>query len=389
MTKHPAGQTFTTEEMLARLVGFDTTSRDGNIPLIAFVEDYLDGWGVPHFRVDYEAGKKTNLFATIGPDIAGGIVLSGHTDVVPVDGQPWTSNPFELTARGDRLFGRGTCDMKGFLAVCLAMVPQLLKARLSSPIHLALSCDEEVGCKGVRPLVAHMRDHLPKPRAVIVGEPTLMQVVNAHKSAVTFSTEVTGLEAHSSLTDQGVNAIMVAGELLSELNRIRADLIQRGDPSRRFNPPYSTLHVGLISGGTAKNIIPRNCNFQWETRLLPSADPDEVPSRFDAFARSLEPAMKQVSPATGIDTQCVNLVPGLAPEQDSPAEHLALHLANANSTHAVSYCTEAGLFQQIGIPAVICGPGSIEQAHKPDEYIDVSELRKCEQFMSRLIAQLT
>ena len=382
------GKTYSTEEMLAALVSFDTTSRDGNIPLIAFVEDYLDGWDIPHFRVDYEANRKTNLFATIGPDIAGGIVLSGHTDVVPVDGQPWTSNPFELTARGERLFGRGTCDMKGFLAVCLAEVPNFIKAGLKSPIHLALSCDEEVGCKGVRPLVAHMRDNLPRPRAVIVGEPTSMKVVNAHKSAITFSTEVIGHEAHSSLTHHGVNAILVAGELLSEMSRIRADMIKAGDPTNRFDPPYSTIHVGVIEGGTAKNIIPRRCAFQWETRLLPTADPDEVPRRFEIFSRSLEPEMKAVAPGTGIATEAVNRVPGLAPEKDSPAEHLALHLAGANSTHAVSYCTEAGLFQQIGIPAVICGPGSIEQAHKPDEYIDISELRKCEAFMGKLTQQL-
>jgi acetylornithine deacetylase len=382
------GQTFTTEEMLARLIAFDTTSRDGNLPLIEFVEAYLDGWGVPHFRVDYEQGRKTNLFATIGPAIAGGIVLSGHTDVVPVDGQPWTANPFELPAKADRLFGRGTCDMKGFLAVCLAMVPHFKAATLKSPVHLALSCDEEVGCRGVRPLLAHLRENLPKPRAVIVGEPTSMKVVNAHKSAVTFATEVMGFEAHSSLTHQGVNAIMVAGELLSELNRIRADLIERGDPSRRFDPPYSTLHVGLIEGGTAKNIIPRRCAFQWETRLLPGADPQEVPQRFETFSAALEPAMKAVAREAGITTACVNTVPGLAPETDSPAENLALHLANANSTHAVSYCTEAGLFQQIGIPAVICGPGNIEQAHKPDEYIDISELRNCEAFMGKLAGQL-
>ena len=382
------GQIFSTEEMLARLVGFDTTSRDGNIPLIEFVEAYLDGWDVPHFRVDYEAGKKTNLFATIGPDIAGGIVLSGHTDVVPVDGQAWSSDPFALTARDSRLFGRGTCDMKGFIAVCLSLVPQFMAARLKSPIHLALSCDEEVGCKGVRPLVAHMRDHLARPRAVIVGEPTSMQVVNAHKSAITFSTEVTGHEGHSSLTQQGVNAIMVAGELLAEINRIRTDLIAAGDPTQRFSPPYSTVHVGVIEGGTAKNIIPRRCSFQWETRLLPTADPEAVPLRIAAFAKTLEPAMWDVAPATGIRTDTVNRVPGLAPEQDSPAEHLALHLANANATHAVSYCTEAGLFQQIGLPVVICGPGRIEQAHKPDEYIDVSELRKCEGFMARLVGQL-
>ena len=373
--------------MLAELVRFDTTSRDGNIPLIAFVESYLDSWGIPHFRVDYEAGKKTNLFATIGPDIAGGIVLSGHTDVVPVDGQKWASNPFELSERDGRLYGRGTCDMKGFIAVALALVPQFKAANLKTPIHLALSCDEEVGCKGVRPLVAHIRDHMKKSKAVIVGEPTSMQVVNAHKSAVTFSTEVMGHEAHSSLTDQGVNAIMVAGELLGEISRIREDLTARGDPSHRFNPPYSTIHVGVIEGGTAKNIIPRRCSFQWETRLLPLADPTEVPARFEKFASSLEPAMKKIAGDTGINNQQTNIVPGLAPEDNSPAEHLALHLAGANGTHAVSYCTEAGLFQQIGIPAIICGPGSIEQAHKPDEYIEISELRKCEHFMKKLIAQ--
>ncbi|MFT3989211.1 acetylornithine deacetylase [Aestuariivirga sp.] len=379
------GQIYSTEEMLARLVSFDTTSRDGNIPLIAWVEDYLDGWGVPHLRVDYEAGLKTNLYATIGPDIAGGVVLSGHTDVVPVDGQDWTSHPFTLEERGGKLYGRGTCDMKGFIAVALAMVPKFLKANLRTPVHLALSCDEEVGCKGVRPLVARMRDHLPKPRAVIVGEPTLMQVVNAHKSAVTFSTEVTGHEAHSSLTHQGVNAIMVGAELIGELSRLKQELIAEGDPTERFDPPYSTVHVGVISGGTAKNIIPRKCEFTWETRLLPTTDPDFVPRRFEAFAKTLEPAMKRVAPETGIAIECTNRVPALAPDETSPAEHLALHLTDANATHAVSYCTEAGLFQQIGIPAVVCGPGSIEQAHKPDEFIAVSELRKCEGFMERLV----
>jgi acetylornithine deacetylase len=215
-----------------------------------------------------------------------------------------------------------------------------------------------------------------------------MKVVNAHKSAVTFATEVTGHEAHSSLTHHGVNAILVAGELLSEIGRIREDLIAAGDPTQRFDPPYSTVHVGVIEGGTAKNIIPRRCAFQWETRLLPTADPAYVPQRFEAFAQRLEPAMRAVAPETGIATETVNQVPGLAPEQDSPAEILALHLANANSTHAVSYCTEAGLFQQIGIPAVICGPGSIEQAHKPDEWIEHGELRKCEAFMGKLVQQL-
>ena len=371
-------------EMLAKLVAFDTTSRVSNLPLIAFVEDYLTSLGVPHIRVDYEAGRKTNLYATIGPDVAGGIVLSGHTDVVPVDGQSWASDPFTLSERNGKLYGRGTCDMKGFLAVALALVPQFKAMNLRTPIHLALSCDEEVGCKGVRPLVAHLRDQLKKPRAAFVGEPTDMKVVNGHKSAVTFNTEVKGHAAHSSLTNQGVNAIMAAAEMVSEMARIREDLIAIGDPTGRFDPPYSTIHVGVISGGTAKNIIPSHCDFQWETRLVPGADREFVPKRMEAKALRLEPAMKAVDPSTGISTTKTNEVPGLAPEQGSEAERMALHAAGANATHAVSYCTEAGLFQAIGIPAVICGPGNIEQAHKPDEFVSIAQLDLCEKFLLRL-----
>ena len=370
-------------EMLAKLIGFDTTTRLSNIPLIEFVEHYLDEYKIPHIRVDYENGK-TNLFATIGPDIVGGIVLSGHTDVVPVNGQVWTSDPFVMDERDGLLYGRGTADMKGFIACALSLVPTFKAMNLKRPIHLALSCDEEVGCKGVRPLVAHMRDHLKKPRAVIVGEPTSMKVVNAHKSAVTFSTEVRGRAGHSSLTHQGVNAIMVAADLIGEMNRIRSDLIAEGDPTGRFDPPYSTIHVGVIGGGTAKNIIPQDCSFQWETRLLPKIDPTLVPFRLEKFAKSLEPAMKMVAPESGIATTKTNEVPGLAPEQNSEAEHLALHAAETNSTHAVSYCTEAGLFQAIGIPTVICGPGNIEQAHKPDEFVSIAQIEMCEKFILNL-----
>ena len=377
-------QDYSSTEMLAKLVGFDTTTRESNIPLIEFVESYLDFHGVKHIRVDYEKDRKTNLYATIGPDVEGGIVLSGHTDVVPVDGQKWASDPFTLTERGGKLFGRGTCDMKGFIAVALALVPTFKTMALKTPIHFAFSCDEEVGCKGVRPLVAHMRDHLKRPRAVFVGEPTNMKVVNGHKSAVTFSTEVRGHEAHSSLTHQGVNAIMVAAEVISEISALRQEFIAVGDPTGRFDPPYSTIHVGVISGGTAKNIIPRVCDFQWETRLLPNADFEFVPKRMKALADTLEPAMKAVAPDVGITTTKTNEVPGLRPDDQSVAEHMALHAAQANSTHAVSYCTEAGLFQSIGIPSVICGPGNIEQAHKPDEYVEVAELQACEAYMLRL-----
>lgn len=374
----------TSEQLLAKLIAFDTTSRESNFPLIAFVEDYLDGWGIPHLRVDYELGRKTNLYATIGPDVAGGIVLSGHTDVVPVDGQAWSSDPFTLVERDGLLYGRGTADMKGFIAVALATVPALKAMKLTKPIHLALSCDEEVGCKGVRPLVEHLRHHVKKPSAVIVGEPTSMQVVNGHKSAVRFETDVTGHESHSALTDKGVNAIMVAGEIISEISRLREELIDIGDPTGRYNPPYSTIHIGTISGGTANNIVPRKCSFNWETRLLPDFDDDFVPARMRALKSRLEPAMKAVAADTGISIEQANAVPGLAAEDDSPVERLALHCSHANSTHTVSYCTEAGLFQKAGIPAVVCGPGSIEQAHKPDEFIAISELRKCEVFMQRL-----
>jgi acetylornithine deacetylase len=266
------------------------------------------------------------------------------------------------------------------------MVPAFKASTLKTPIHLVFSCDEEVGCKGVRPLIQYMKDNLPRPRAVIVGEPTSMKVVNAHKSAITFATEVTGHEAHSSCTHLGVNSILVAGELLGEVSRLERELRERGDRSGRFDPPYSTVHVGTIEGGTAKNIIPRRCSFMWETRLLPDADPQEVPRRFNAFAETLVPHMQSIASTSGISTEQSNTVPGLRPEDDSPAEQLALHLAEANGTHAVSYCTEAGLFQQIGIPAVICGPGSIEQAHKPDEFVEIEQLDRCEAFMRRLIS---
>jgi acetylornithine deacetylase len=370
-------------ELLARLVAFDTTSRNSNLDLIAFVEEYLEGFGVPSIRVDHEPGK-TNLYATIGPDIEGGIVLSGHTDVVPVDGQPWTSDPFTLTERDGKLYGRGSADMKGFIAVALAMVPHYVKADLKRPIHLALSCDEEVGCRGVRPLIAHMREHLPKPLAVIVGEPTLMKVVNAHKASHSYETQVTGHEAHSSCAHLGVNAIMVAGELIGELNRMAAELKARKDVTGLFDPPFSTLQIGLISGGTAKNIVPRECKFAWDMRLLPDADPDEMPQRLEAFAAKLTPQMQEIAPDTGISIRRINIVPGLAPDDESPAEALGLSLTGANGLAAVSYATEAGLFQQAGIPAIICGPGSIEQAHKPDEWIEASELEACRKFMEKL-----
>ena len=388
MRLKPAGQRYAPEDLLARLVSFDSTSRNSNLPIIDFIEAYLASWGVASQRIDHVPGVKTNLLASIGPAIAGGVVLSGHTDVVPVDGQTWSTPPFELTARDGKLYGRGACDMKGFLAVVLAHVPEFLAAGLKRPVHFAWSCDEEIGCNGVRPLVAEMARALPKPAAVIVGEPTLMRVVNAHKGVLTYATEVTGHEAHSSLTDRGVNAITVAAEMIGEAERIALEFRARDDASGRFDPPYSTLHVGTITGGTVRNIVPRYCRFDWETRLIPGADPEEAPVRLGNFARGLQSKMKAVAPDAGIATRRTNAIPALAPEPDPPAEALAFQLAGANTATAVSYCTEAGHFQAAGMSTVICGPGSIEQAHRPDEYIARSELALCSQFMLRLIAHL-
>jgi acetylornithine deacetylase len=387
MTGSPESLRSETLNLLARLVAFDSTTRNSNLPILAFVRDFLDGLGVSSITVEYEPGK-ANLYATIGPATPGGVVLSGHTDVVPVDGQSWSTDPFALTVRDGRAYGRGACDMKGFLASCLAAVPHFLAAPLARPIHLAFSCDEEVGCRGVRPLIRHIRDHLPLPAAVIVGEPTSMGLVDAHKTAISYETVVTGHEAHSSLPHEGVNAIMVAAAVMGELNRLEADMRSRGDPSGRFDPPWTSVHIGLIAGGTARNIVPKRCAFSWETRLLPGADPDEAPAAIAAFCAPLVADMQRRYPETGIETRLLNAVPGLKPDPGSPAERLARLLTGANRAQAVAYATEAGLFQEAGMSAMICGPGSIEQAHKPDEFVAVADLDACNTMLLRLASHL-
>ncbi len=375
-----------TVEMLERLVAFDTTSRNSNLELIAFVQDWLAGFGIDSTRVDF-GPDKANLVAVIGPRTEGGLVLSGHTDVVPVDDQDWTSDPFRLRVEEEegRAYGRGTCDMKGYIASALALVPEFLERDLKRPIILALSCDEEVGCTGVRPMIDWMKDNLPPVEAVFVGEPTGMNVVTAHKGIEVMRTVVTGHEAHSSCTHLGVNAIMAAGEVIVEINRIAAEEREKADPASGFEPPYTTVNIGLVSGGTAKNIIPRHCVIDWETRLMPDASPGVIPERVREFARTrLEPAMKQVAEDAGISTEIVNAVPGLQHEEDSPAARLAMRFAGANGCHRASYGTEAGLFARAGMPAVICGPGHIEQAHKPDEYVELDQLAACDAYLRRL-----
>jgi len=382
------GRRYTPREMLDRLVGFDTTSRNSNLALIAFVADYLASHGVEVALTHDDARAKANLYATLGPNGGGGIALSGHTDVVPVDGQPWTSDPFAVVERDGRLHGRGTADMKSFIAVALALVPDFLAAPLAVPVHLALSYDEEVGCLGVDRLIEGIEQSGTRPAIVIVGEPTSMRVVNAHKGIYSFATTLTGHEAHSSAPHIGVNAVMAAAKLIGFLDRMAAEMRDRAAPESGFTPPYTTVHVGTIAGGTALNIIPRHCSFEWEYRLMPGADPDEIRDRFDAFAAEVEARMKAVSPDAGIRTEARSRVAGLEPERDPLAERLVMALTGDNRAAKVSFGTEAGKFQNAGMSVVVCGPGDIAQAHKPDEFIAISQIEACAAFMRRLIERL-
>ncbi|WP_112663815.1 acetylornithine deacetylase [Microvirga flavescens] len=383
----PNGQRLTPLEMLAKLVSFDTESSKSNLALIAFVEEYLRSWNVPFIRVPNETGDKAALYATVGPQDRGGVVLSGHTDVVPVTGQAWTSDPYTLRVEDGRAYGRGAVDMKAFDALALALIPEFQTAGLTTPIHIMLSYDEETTCLGVIDTIRKLGHELPLPKAAIVGEPTELTVVDAHKSVVTFTTTVHGHEAHSSKPYLGASAVMTAAELICELNRIGDEMMERGDPSGRFDPPYTTVHVGAISGGTARNIISKSCSFLWEFRGLPSLDPQEIPTRLERFAQDV--ALKRLNRFGDfgrIETQLEAAVPGLAPQPGSAAETLALRLAGRNETHTVPFGTEAGHYQAAGIPTVVCGPGSINQAHQPDEYITLAQFEAGAAFMRRLAA---
>lgn len=378
-----------TEEILADLIGFDTVSHRSNLALIDYVADYLAAWGVACERIASEAGDKANLYATIGPDTQGGVVLSGHTDVVPVTNQEWDSDPFVMTPKtvdgAPHLFGRGTADMKGFIGCVLAKVPDLVAADLKVPVHIALSYDEEVGCVGISGLIAEFGNAFPKPMLAFVGEPTSMQIVTAHKGIRDYVTEITGVAAHSSAPHLGVNAIAYAGEVIGFIMQMAADEREAADPDSGFHPPFTTFNVGQIRGGEAHNIIPEHCSFAWEFRTLPGRDPDAIKARYDAFIDTeIAPRLRAENPAARVETIQVAAVPPLVPQPDSPAERLARHLTGANATHTVSFVSEASQYQEAGVPTVLCGPGNIEQAHQPDEWIAVSQLRACEEFLQRL-----
>ncbi len=387
-----------TTRILSDLIGFDTTSCDSNLALIHYIGALLDDRAID-YELTYDAQRnKANLFATLGGAEGPGVVLSGHTDVVPVAGQAWRSDPFAVRIAGGRLYGRGSCDMKGFIAICLGKIDAILAAKLKTPIHFAFSYDEEVGCVGVQELLAALAKREVQPYACIIGEPTSMGVVRAHKGMLSKRCCVRGRAAHSSLVHQGVNAVAMAAETISFISRLAQRMASDGPFDAGFTPPYTTLHAGVIHGGTVNNIIPDKCEFSFEIRNLPNHEPLALFAEVEAYVgENLLPKMHAVCPQTGFDWHTASDYPGMdTPPGDAVVGMVSALLEGggggqsgaAGGAGKVSYGTEGGRFQRAGVPTVICGPGSIEQAHKADEYVDLSQLAAGEKFIGDLIDSL-
>jgi acetylornithine deacetylase len=383
-------QRLTSREILDRLVGFPTVSRDSNLALVDWLEGYLSAHGIRCFRHWNEDRRKAALIAHAGPWEAGAVVLSGHSDVVPVDGQTWTTDPWTVTERNGRLYGRGTCDMKGFNALAIWALVEAQTRGVARPLQLALSYDEEVGCTGAPPMIRTMQDVVPKGSAAIIGEPSRMGVITGHKGGTGYHVHVRGFEVHSSLLPYGVSAIMEGARLIQWVNDQNAEIQAKlpGPLASVFDPPFTTLHVGMIEGGTAHNITAADCRFAVEMRVVPGDDIALWEARFEAEAARLRAAMQAVRPEADVILDRFFGVPALVPEADGEAEALARRLTGDNATGVVSYGTEAGLFQEAGIPSVVCGPGNILQAHKPNEFIELSQIDACATFMRRLIDQV-
>ncbi|MEP3333040.1 acetylornithine deacetylase [Sedimentitalea sp.] len=377
-------------ELMTKLISFPTVSRDTNLPLIDWVEDYLNSHGITAHRYYHPDQPKAALFAHVGPWEEGAVVLSGHTDVVPVDGQPWGTDPFTVVEKDGRYYGRGTCDMKGFDAIAIWAMVEAQARGLKRPLQLALSFDEEIGCTGAPPMIEAMQPVLPKGSAVIVGEPSMMKAVTGHKGGQGYSVHVRGFEVHSSLLPFGVSAILEAGRILEWVNATNAE-IQKVEPTpvaAMFVPPFTTLHVGNIQGGTARNITAKDCRLDFETRVVPGEDSEAWKQRFVNHVREVEGRMQSVRPETGIDLEPLFDVPGLRPEEDGEAEALVRAITGDNAAHVVSYGTEAGQFQDAGYSAVVCGPGDIAQAHQPNEFIEIAQFNAGVDFMGRLLSRL-
>ncbi|WP_425219815.1 acetylornithine deacetylase [Ralstonia solanacearum] len=374
-------------QLIRTLVAFDTVSRHSNLGLIEWVRDRLRAQGAA-CRLTYDAtGGKANLFATLSPGRRPGLVLSGHTDVVPVDGQPWESDPFDAQIRDGRLYGRGTADMKSFIAVALATVPDFMAAEGHASFHLSLSYDEEIGCVGVRGLLRDLEANGIRPAGCIVGEPTSMRAVVAHKGKREYRCCVRGKEAHSALVPQGVNAIEFAALLIAHIRSLGARMAVEEPRDAAFAVPHTTLNTGTIQGGIATNVVPRDCEFTFDFRYLPGTDPDLLFSQVEHYAREvLLPQMRAIASEADIGFAIKANTPGLSIAPSHELVALAQALADSRGTPPgkVDYGTEAGLFSRAGIPTVVCGPGNIEQAHKPNEYIALSQVAQCEAFMRRL-----
>lgn len=379
-----------TERILSDLIAFPTVSADSNLAMMDYMAGWLEGLGA---RVDLyrdESGTKANLFATLGPEGDGGIVLSGHSDVVPVADQDWTRPPFEMTEGGDLLFGRGTCDMKGFIAATLAMAPHYATQTLRRPLHFCFTHDEEVGCLGARALVPELQARGIQPAIAIIGEPTSMRIIEGHKGCCEYTVRFTGLEGHGSAPDHGVNAVSYAVRYVARLLELAEALKARAPAGSRFDPPWTTVNVGRLSGGVAHNVIPGKAEIEWEMRPVAWSDADFVK---EAISRLVEddllPAMRAVSPAASITTEVIGEVVGLDPMEDNAARDLVRRLTGQNACEVVPFGTEAGLFQGMGMSVVVCGPGDIAQAHKPDEFVSRDQMAQCLEMLQGLGRTLT
>lgn len=379
-----------TRALLRQLVGYPTISSDSNLAMIEFLADRLGAAGA---RVEVHrdpAGTKANLFATIGPERAGGILLSGHSDVVPVADQDWTSDPFEMVERDGRLYGRGTCDMKGFIAAAVAMAPAFAERATGRPVHFAFTHDEEVGCLGAQALAQILRARDTRPSVAIIGEPTLMRVIEGHKGCYEYTTHFTGLEGHGSAPDRGVNAVEYAVRYVARLLELRERLKARAPADSPFDPPWTTINTGALVGGVAHNVIPGKARIDWEMRPVQPGDAEFVKDDLCRFcAEDLLPMMRAVSPGADIVTEVIGEVAGLLPATRNEAKAIVMELTGANGADTVPFGTEAGIFQSLGMSAVVCGPGSIEQAHKPDEFVAIDQLRQCLSMLDGLSARLS
>lgn len=376
-------------DWISRLVAHDTTSSRSNLALIEDVEAYLAELGVETFRVENSDWTKSNLYAVVGPSVPRGVVLSGHTDVVPVDGQDWDTDPWVVTEKDGKLFGRGVCDMKSFSAIGLSLVPEMLSAGLKRPLIFALSYDEEIGCLGAPSMIEEIADRVPAPSAVIVGEPTNMKVIDGHKGIASFRVTVTGYTTHSSQTDRGVSAVEAAARLISKITDMRMARERGADASSPFSPPYSTMTVNVVRGGTQLNIMAGEAAFDWDLRALPGDSVVEIAEEFKDFAKGIEAEMRQKAPGCRIVIEQMTNAPAFGRKDENAAADLAKAITGHNSTEVVAYAAEAGQFQEAGFSTVICGPGSIDQAHQANEFITLDQVRLGTQFMQRLIARMT